>query len=335
MRKVLYTVSFLGLISTVVYSQNEPIRIEGYAQGSTYHITYYDSLNRDLQPDIEKILIDFDKSVSTYLPTSIISRINSNQKNVKVDKYFIACFNKAKEVWKNTDGAFDPTVYPLVNAWGFGPGKKQKIEQSKIDSIIKFVGFNLIELKGNKIIKKDPRVSLDFNAFAQGYSVDVVSSFLNSKGVKSYMVEIGGEVYAKGKKTNGNNWTIGIEKPIDNKESENPLKAIVKLENLAIATSGNYRRFIVEDGIKYHHHLDPKTGYPSKNNLLSASVFSKECISSDANATGILVMGLEKAKIFLDKHTELQAYLIYSDDKGNYQIFETSGLKSIISEIEE
>ena len=335
MRKVLYTVSFLGLISTVVYSQNEPIRIEGYAQGSTYHITYYDSLNRDLQPDIEKILIDFDKSVSTYLPTSIISRINSNQKNVKVDKYFIACFNKAKEVWKNTDGAFDPTVYPLVNAWGFGPGKEQKIEQSKIDSILKFVGFNLIELKGNKIIKKDPRVSLDFNAFAQGYSVDVVSSFLNSKGVKSYMVEIGGEVYAKGKKPNGNNWTIGIEKPIDNKEAENPLKAIVKLENLAIATSGNYRRFIIEDGIKYHHHLDPKTGYPSKNNLLSASIFSKECISSDANATGILVMGLEKAKAFLNTHPELQAYLIYSDEKGNYQIFETPGLKSIISEVEE
>jgi thiamine biosynthesis lipoprotein len=335
MRKVLYTVSFLGLISTVVYSQKEPIRIEGYAQGSTYHITYYDSLNRDLQPDIEKILIDFDKSVSTYLPTSIISRINSNQKNVKVDKYFIACFNKAKEVWKNTDGAFDPTVYPLVNAWGFGPGKKQKIEQSKIDSILKFVGFNLIELKGNKIIKKDPRVSLDFNAFAQGYSVDVVSSFLNSKGVKSYMVEIGGEVYAKGKKPNGNNWTIGIEKPIDNKEAENPLKAIVKIENLAIATSGNYRRFIIEDGIKYHHHLDPKTGYPSKNNLLSASIFSKECISSDANATGILVMGLEKAKAFLKTHPELQAYLIYSDEKGNYQIFETPGLKSIISEVEE
>jgi thiamine biosynthesis lipoprotein len=335
MKQVLYTVSFWLFFSSAIFSQQEPIKIEGYAQGSTYHITYYDSLNRNLQPDIEKILVDFDNSVSTYVPTSIISRINSNQKNVKVDNYFIACFNKAKEVWKNTDGAFDPTVYPLVNAWGFGPGKKQKIEQSKIDSILKFVGFNLIELKGNKIIKKDPRVSLDFNAFAQGYSVDVVSSFLNSKGIKAYMVEIGGEVFAKGKKPNDNNWTIGIEKPIDNKESGNPLKAIVKLENLAIATSGNYRRFVVEDGIKYHHHLDPKTGFPTKNNLLSASIFSKECISSDANATGILVMGLDKAKVFLNQHTELQAYLIYSDDKGNYQIYETPGLKSIISEVEE
>jgi thiamine biosynthesis lipoprotein len=327
-----------GLIITSIssgYSQTEPVRIEGQAQGTTYHITYYDLENRGFQPEIEKILADFDKSVSTYLPSSIISRINSNQKNVLVDTYFITCFNKAKEIWKNTDGAFDPTVYPLVNAWGFGPGKKQKIEKTKIDSILQFVGFDLIELKGKKIVKKDPRVSLDFNAFAQGYSVDVVSDFLNSKKINSYIVEIGGEVYAKGKKTNGDNWTIGIEKPIENKTSENPAKAIVKLENLAIATSGNYRRFIIEDGIRYGHHIDPKTGYPTKNNLLSASIFASDCISSDANATGVLVMGLEKAKIFLQAHPELQAYLIYSDDKGNYQVYETPGLKSIITEVEE
>jgi thiamine biosynthesis lipoprotein len=335
MKKIKYTLGFIFAFTTLFYPQQEPIRVEGEAQGTTYHITYFDKENRDFQPEIEKILADFDMSVSTYIPNSIISRINSNQPNVIVDKYFIACFNKAKEVWKNTDGAFDPTVYPLVNAWGFGPGKKQKIEKSKIDSILKFVGFNLIKLKGNIIVKKDPRVALDFNAFAQGYSVDVVSEFLNSKGIDAYIVEIGGEVYAKGKKPNGDNWTIGIEKPIDNKTSDNPLKAIVKLENLAIATSGNYRRFIIEDGIKYAHHIDPKTGYPTKNNLLSASIFAKECISSDANATGVLVMGFEKAKEFLQKHQELQAYLIYSDDKGNYQIFESPGLKSIISEVNE
>lgn len=334
MKKKVYALGLVVFFATKLSAQQEPVKIAGNAQGSTYHITYYDKQNRDLQPEIEQILVDFDKSVSTYLPTSIISRINSNQKNVEVDKYFIACFNKAKEIWKNTDGAFDPTVYPLVNAWGFGPGKKQKIEKTKIDSILKFVGFQLITLKGNKIIKKDPRVALDFNAFAQGYAVDVVAEFLNSKGITSYVVEIGGEVYAKGKKSNGTNWTVGIEKPIDNKESENPLKAIVKLEDLALATSGNYRRFIIEDGVKYAHHIDPKTGYPTKNNLLSASLFAKECISSDANATGVLVMGLEKAKVFLEKHTELQAYLIYSDEKGNYQVFETPGLKEIVTETE-
>lgn len=323
---------FLGVIS--IYGQQEPIRIEGNAQGTTYHITYFDKQNRNFQPEIEKILKEFDKSVSTYLPSSIISKINSNQKNVVVDKYFITCFNKAKEVWKNTDGAFDPTVYSIVNMWGWGPGKKQKIEKSKVDSVLKFVGFQLIELKGNTVVKKDPRVALDFNAFAQGYSVDVVSDFLNSKKITSYIVEIGGEVYAKGKKPNGDNWKTGIEQPIDNKESENPLKAIVKLEDMAVSTSGNYRRFVIENGIKYGHHIDPKTGYPTKNNLLSASVFAKECISSDANATGLLVMGLEKAKEFLKKHPELQAYLIYSDDKGNYQVYETPGLQSIVSEAE-
>lgn len=324
---------FLNLIA--IYSQKEPISIAGEAQGTTYHITYFDIKNRNLQPQIEKILTDFDLSVSTYIPNSIISRINSNVKNVKVDTYFKACFNKAKEVWKNTDGAFDPTVYPIVNAWGFGPGKKQKIEKQKIDSILQFVGFDLIELNGNKVIKKDPRVALDFNAFAQGYSVDVVSDFLKSKRITSFVVEIGGEIYANGKNENGEFWKVGIEKPIDNKENGNPLKAIVKLENLAVATSGNYRRFIIEDGIKYAHHIDPKTGYPTKNNLLSASIFSKECITSDANATGILVMGLEKAKVFLELHPELQAYLIYSDENGVYQIYETPGIKALVSEVVE
>lgn len=201
MKSIVYliVISIFLSLTLDLKAQEEPIRLEGFAQGSTYHIAYFDKENRDFQEDIENILQDFDQSVSTYKSTSIISRINSNQKNVIVDKYFIACFNKAKEIWKNTNGTFDPTVYPLVNAWGFGPGKKQKIEKHVIDSILKFVGFNLIELKGNKVVKKDPRVALDFNAFAQGYSVDVVSEFLTSKGITSYMVEIGGEVYAKGK----------------------------------------------------------------------------------------------------------------------------------------
>lgn len=315
-------------------AQSNPVNIEGEAQGTTYHISYFDSANRDFKPEIVQILKDFDLSVSTYIPNSIISRINSNEKGVLADRYFISCFRKAREVWKNTNGAFDPTVYPLVNAWGFGPGKKANIPAQKIDSILKFVGFDLIKLKGNRIIKKDPRVKLDFNAFAQGYSVDVVAEFLSGKGISSFVVEIGGEVYAKGKKSDGTNWTVGIEKPIDNKESANELKALVKLENLAIATSGNYRRFIIENGVKYAHHIDPKTGFPTKNNLLSASIISKECIASDANATGVLVMGLEKAKTFLSKHPELQAYLIYSDDKGNYQTYETSGLKSILKDLE-
>jgi FAD:protein FMN transferase len=329
------TLLLLLILTLNSFGQTDAIKIDGKAQGTTYHITYYDKDSRNLKPEIEQILVNFDKSVSTYLPTSLISRVNSNQENTIFDNYFKTCFKKAKEVWKNTNGAFDPTVYPIVNAWGFGPGKKQKIEKAKIDSMLQFVGFDLIELKRNKIIKKDPRVGLDFNAFAQGYSVDVVSDFLKSKKIKSFIVEIGGEVYANGKKPNGTSWTIGIEKPIDNKVEINDLKAIAKLENLASATSGDYRRFVIENGVKYAHHIDPKTGYPTKNNLLSATLFAKSTMSADANATGILVMGLEKAKLFLSKHKEIQAYLIYSDENGTIQVYETSGLKSILTEVKE
>ena len=306
---------------------------DGFTQGTTYHIAYYDDKQRDFQDDIEMILKNFDNSVSTYNPNSIITKVNKNIP-VELDKYFITCFKKAKEVWKNTDGAFDPTVYPLVNAYGFGPEKKLKLEKPVIDSILQFVGFNLIKLEGNKILKKDKRVGLDFNAFAQGYSVDVVSDFLHSKGIDSYIVEIGGEVYAHGKKPDGSFWNIGIEKPIENKISENPLKATVNLYNMAIATSGNYRRYTEIDGVKYTHHIDPKTGYPTKNNLLSASLFAKDCITTDANATGILVLGLEKAKIFLKNHPEIQAYLIYSDENGIYKIYETEGIKDFITEVD-
>jgi len=321
------------LKKTLKSGVKKQIKINGKAQGTTYHITYIDNYERDFQYEIDKLLMDFDYSVSTYNPNSIITKVNNNI-GVEVDKYFINCFNKAKEVWKNTDGAFDPTVLPLTNIWGFGPGKKSTIEKTKIDSILKFVGFDLIELKERKIIKKDPRVALDFNAFAQGYSVDIIAHFLDAKKIKSYSVEIGGEIFAKGVDLKNDFWKIAIEEPIDNKFSLNPTRAIVELNNKAISTSGNNRRYIIENGIKYAHHLDPRTGYPTKNNLLSASIIANDCISSDANATGVLVMGLEKAKLFLANHSELQAYLIYSDEQGNNKVYMTSGLNSILQEVQ-
>ena len=332
MRQILFLFSAIGLFFSPSFAQKKLIKIEGATQGSSYHISYYDDQDRDLEEGVNQILRDFDKSVSTYDPNSIISRVNRAEKNVVVDKYFKDCFLKAMEVSKNTDGAFDATVGPLVNAWGFGPGKKLKMNQRIIDSLLKFVGYNLVELKGDSVIKKDPRVYLDFNAFAPGYSVDVVSKFLESKGITSYIVEIGGEVFARNKKDDGDYWKVGIEKPIDNPGSSNPLKAIAKLENKSIATSGNYRKFYLEDGKRYSHHIDPKTGYPTKNNLLSVSVLANDCVSADAYATGILVMGMEKALIFLNNHPEFEVYLIYSDDKGNYKVYESRGLKKYISD---
>ena len=305
--------------------------LEGYAQGTTYHIQYIDVKGKNYQKKINQLLINFDKSVSTYQVNSVISKVNNNQK-VRLDSYFTTCFLKAKEIYKSTSGAFDPTVAPLVNTWGFGPQKKQEISSHLIDSLLQFVGFDLIELKENKIIKKDPRIALDFNAFAQGYSVDVVAAFLRKKGISSFLVEIGGEVYAQGKQLNDENWIIGIEEPIDNQISGNPYKAILRLDGKAIATSGNYRRYFIENGVKYVHHIDPKTGYPTKNNLLSASVISTSCLESDATATALLVMGLEKAIEYVNNRKDLEAYLIYTDEKGNYKSYITLGFAYLIIE---
>jgi thiamine biosynthesis lipoprotein len=325
MKTTLLFLSFFALFFSV-NGQIEPMYLEGQAQGTTYHITYFDEKQRDLQEDIDRLLKRFDQSVSTYQSNSLISKINHNQFYWRTDPYFNACFNKAKEIWALTNGAFDPTVYPLVNAWGFGPEKKSNIEQSKIDSLLTFVGFEKIELKHGRIVKTDPRVSLDFNAFAQGYSVDLVSEFLRSKGITSFIVEIGGEVYAQGKRYEKYPWYIGLEQPVENKTSVNPLNVIFQLENIGVATSGNYRRFTIENGVKIVHHIDPKTGRPTSNQLLSASIFTEKCISSDALATAILVMGLDQAKIFLSSHPEIQAYLIYSDADGKYQVYITPKL---------
>jgi len=333
MKYLLLFASYLCMCAALK-AQDQAIQLSGNAQGTTYHITYIDPLHRNFEQEIALLLAHFDTSLSTYIPNSIISRVNANDKKVRLDSLFITCFNKGKEVWRSTEGAFDPTVYPIVNAWGFGPGKKQFLDSALVDSILQFVGFDLISIQKNKIVKKDPRVALDFNAFAQGFSVDVVARFLKSKGVISFLVEIGGEVYASGKKADASLWTVGIEQPFDNKEGHNEIKAIVSMHNLAMATSGNYRRYTEIKGVKYAHHIDPHTGYPTQNNLLSASVFAADCISADAYATGLLVMGLEKSMIFLKAHPELQAYLIYSDEKGNFQVFQTPGLNTILAAME-
>ena len=328
--KKIFTLLFFIKICTCVNAQ-EYLHINGATQGTTFHISYQDQKERDFTKNILQILDDFDASVSTYNPASIISRVNQNQTVVKLDSYFIACFEQAKIIWEVTQGAFDPTVYPLVNAWGFGPERKNIIEQQKIDSLLAFVGFDKIDIVNGKIQKKDPRVQLDFNAFAQGYAVDVLANFLLKKEVKNFIVEIGGEVYAHGKAENGK-WRVGIEQPVENKTTKNELQIIVELEDVAVATSGNYRRFKEIDGKKIVHHLDPKTGKPTANNLLSASVFSAHAIQSDALATGFLVLGLEKSKEFLIQHPEIQVFFIYSDDQGKYQVYVSDQLLEWIAQ---
>lgn len=323
---------FVMLLSRSLFAQDDPMYLEGYTQGTTFHMIYMDDQQRDFENEIIELLKKFDRSVSTYDTTSIISRINRNDTTAVVDSFFITCFTEAKKIWKDTYGDFDPTVLPLVNMYGFGPAKKSHVETSRIDSLLEFVGFEKITLEKGHVVKKDPRVSLDFNAFAQGYSVDVIADFLSEQGISSYMVEIGGELVVHGKRPDGDNWWVGIEQPIENKEGENQIYSYAEVVDRAVATSGNYRRFVIEDGVKYTHQIDPKTGLPSRNNLLSATVFADDCLHADAIATALLVMGLDGVKAFLEAHSEYDAYLIYSNDIGGYEVFQTPRLSEMIKE---
>ena len=324
---IILTILLLGIwfIPKPVYEYK---KIEGFIQGTTYHITYEYKKNKDLQPDIEKILHDFDMSLSTYEPNSIISRINNNDATVEADDLFTEVFNKSLEVNEKTNGAFDITVAPIVNAWGFGFKPGVEVDSNLIDSLMQFVGMEKIKLKDGKIFKTNPSVMLDVNAIAQGYSVDVVCRFLDNKKINNYMVEIGGELKSKGNNPKGEDWKIGVDRPIEgNMVAGASLQAILAIKGKALATSGNYRKFHERNGIKYAHTMDPKTGYPVLSRLLSATVLADECITADAYATAFMVMGIDKSMEFLEKNKFMEAYLVYSDENGNFKVFATPGMK--------
>ncbi|MBN2611670.1 MAG: FAD:protein FMN transferase [Bacteroidales bacterium] len=305
--------------------------IRGFTQGTTYLVTYVNKEGVNLQPAVDSLLADFDTSLSTYIIESVISKVNYNESNVVLDSHFIAVFNKSFEVYKESDGAFDITVAPVVNAWGFGFTGKVQVDSNLIDSLVAFVGMDKIKIEKGKVVKKFPQTMLDVNAIAQGYSVDVVAEFLDHKGIKDYLVEIGGEVRTKGKNPKGRVWTIGIDKPLDNNLIPGSnLQAKLRLKDQSMATSGNYRKFFEEDGQKYVHSINPKTGYPVTSNLLSATVISDDCMTADAWATAFMVMGLDKTKEFLNKKINLQAYLIYSDEEGNLKTYATKGVDKLL-----
>jgi len=305
----------------------------GEIQGTTYHITYEYRKNKDLQEEIEAVLHEFDLSLSTYEPASIISRINKNDPEVKADDKFIKVFREAEEVNKKTGGVFDITVAPIVNAWGFGFTPGTDVDSNLIDSLLDYVGMEKIRLVDRRVVKDDPHVMLDVNAIAQGYSVDVVAEFLDSKKIKNYLVEIGGELKCKGLNPKGEDWKIGIDRPEEGNITPGAkLQAVVAIKTKSLATSGNYRKFYEKDGVKYAHSINPKTGYPVLSRLLSATVLAEECITADAYATAFMVMGLEKSMEFLKGQNELEAYLIYSDEEGNFNVFATPGMKEHIVE---
>lgn len=313
--------------SAFEYSQ-----IEGFAQGTTYHITFENSTRKNYKVKIDSILKDFDMSLSEFNPNSIISRINSNDPTVKVDDHFKTVFIKSKQIWEQSGGAMDITVGPIINALGFGPAAKTVIDSANIKRLLKYVGFEKVRLENDRIIKADTAIKLDANSIAQGYSVDVVCNFFDSEGIDNYVVEIGGEVRAKGRNSKGLYWRVGIDKPEEgNMEPGGKLQVIISLKNQSVTTSGNYRKFFEENGIKYSHIINPKTGFSVNSNLLSVTIVAKDCITADGWDTPLMVMGLENSIETLKKHPELEALLIYSDEKGEYQEYLTDGFKAMLT----
>jgi FAD:protein FMN transferase len=314
-RALLFSIiAFLLLFSCDRGSKNT-INISGAAQGTSYNITYLAGAYSNYRQSFDSIFKQIDLSLSTYVPGSIISKVNRNDTTVLIDDHFSTVFNRSIEISENTKGMFDVTVAPIVNAYGFGPVKKEPLDEKKIDSLLSYIGYKKVRLSDKKLIKESPQVMLDFNAIAQGYTVDVLATFLESKGIHNYLIELGGEIRAKGKKLDGSPWTIGIEQPEESPVDGISMNTKISLQDKALATSGNYKKYYVEQGNKYTHIINPITGLPAKSNLLSATVIAADCMTADAYATAFMVMGLDKSKQFLSDHTDLglEFFFIYDD----------------------
>jgi FAD:protein FMN transferase len=342
-------------------------QVTGYAQGTTYSIVYQDSLKRDLSNSIDSLLKDYDSYLSTYVDTSLISQFNNSEYSptssktrwsndfsdleIQPDGIFEDCFKSAKEIYHATDGAFNPAIFPLVKYWGFFKGEiRADPSELEIDSILKIVDFSdsMINLytdtvsKGDVIFGSTPVIGklngntkIDFNGIAQGHSVDIIGRYLLSLGVNNFMVEVGGEVLCKGVNNKNTCWQIGVDKPIENSSpGSEGFEFVVNVNNGAVATSGNYRKFYEKDGLKYAHTINPKTGYPVQHSLLSVTVKTDKCADADGYATAFMVMGMEQTKKFLSANPELhlEVYLVASTGKDAHEIWMTEGFQSLIVE---
>lgn len=296
--------------------------LQGNAFGTTFNINYDDVLKRDFTKQIDSLIYLVNKSLSTYMPNSDISKINKGDSTIVIDPFFKEVFQKSHRIFKETDGYFDPTVGPLVNAWGFGPEEAiANLSELQIDSLMQFVGFYKVKLINGKIKKEQPEIYFDFNALAKGYGIDIIGRFLESKNCFNYLIELGGEIRARGVNVKGNFWKIAIENP--NTDGSRTYEKVVELNNESMATSGNYRKFkIADDGRKFVHTINPITGYAIESDLLSATVISNlDCADVDGYATAFMAMGYERTMTFLEKHSELEVYLIYADQNGDAKIF--------------
>ena len=325
---------FLFLILMVSCKNERPQKsfFQGQAFGTTFSIQVYSINEIDFEKGIDSVLSKVNNSVSTYIPESDISKINNGNTAIIVDDIFIDNFNISTEVYEITGGFFDPTIGVLRNAYGFGDtNSTQEIDSLALDSMMKFVGFNKVKLTSeNKIEKLYPEIYIDFNAVAKGYGIDLIGSYLDSKGVGNYLIELGGEILAKGKNVEKNkSWLVGIEN-INLSLDDKSYSSIIALENIAMATSGNYRKFRIDSltGKKYVHTLNPITGSAAKSDITSATVLAPTCALADAYATAFMALGLEKSKAILKNINEIDIYFTYNDQNNEEQVFATEGLRN-------
>lgn len=330
-KRVLPLVLIIAMI--VVYYWRQPaelVELQGQTFGTiSYTIKYKDSQNRDFKNSIDSLLEVFNDAVSHYRPHSELSRFNKGSEVEFTLPYMYPVLKTSRYVYETTGGGFNPAVMPLVNAWGFGPDLSLEPDSLLIDSLMQFTKFELVKFDEKRAWKLDDRVQLDFSAVAKGQGVDVVLEFLQSKGIKDVFVEIGGEVNARGTNANGDPWRIAILDPTSGIVNQSYI-AVVDLKDKAVATSANNFNYVIKDGVRYSHTLNPFTGYPTQNNILSASVFANDCMTADAYATAFMVLGHEKAKKIAERQPEIEVFLVYSVADGSTETYITEGLKSVL-----
>lgn len=333
-------IAALTIIIVTSCSRNtavHPVKIQGETQGTYFSIAYYDSLHRDFSTQIDSLLEAVDQSVSVYKENSIISRMNRNEE-VLADDIFIDNFTVAWQVSKASNGAFDCTIGRLIEAWGWGFSKRDSITPQLIDSLKSIAGYQRVSLDGRRLVKEDSAIIINFNAIAQGYTSDLIARFLKGEGVHNFLVDVGGELVAGGTKPDGALWNIGVELPSEESAGimsleDRPVRAMLSITDRGVATSGNYRKFYVEDGMKFSHTIDPQTGYPVTHTMLSATVVAENAILADSWATAFMVMGLEKSLKKLKQLPGIEAYFIYSDEQGNDLTWISPGLQKAITEM--
>ena len=328
MKRISFFIGFFALLASCNQGPQKMV-LQGEAQGSYYAVTYYDEQGRNFQQEIDSIFHAVDVSVNLWVDTSVISKVNRNEE-VKLDSIFVDNFRIAQEAASLSDGYFDPTISPIVAAWGFSYKHGDTITPQLIDSLKQLVNYRNIRIEEGKVVKANPAMTLDFNAIAQGYTSDLIASFLDSRGIKNYLVDTGGEIMARGEKPNGQPWIVGIEMPADNWDSEQVVHTRIALRDKGLVTSGSTRKYVERNGKRYSHCIDPKTGYPVEHNVLSVTVLAENSVWADALASICMVMGMEKSLPLIESMNGVEAYYIYVNEQNALETFATDGFAKLV-----